>query len=233
MSVLVTTIKLFEMFNLMYICNTSPLELHFKKMSIQNKTMMWNASIHININFCRFIPAGDVFFAIIITLIKMFIIRSSRCMGTVSEQKKTTYIFSCTASYCLGRKNKYINYYKETWPRSSPCRIVLASSQWFCLCVTVGALYSVYTLQMKGRWKSNMNAWFLFMYSQNWNCAASLFPNRNNQILAGKSSCFLITLGSPQWRDLTKVISILCWSTSRQTCLGWESNLGCLRRKAL
>ncbi len=27
------------------------------------------------------------------------------------------------------------------------------------------------TLQMKGRWESNINVWFRFMYSQKWNCA--------------------------------------------------------------
>ncbi len=35
-----------------------------------------------------------------------------------------------------------------------------------------------YALQMKGRWVSNINVWFPFMYSQKWNCAASLFYNR-------------------------------------------------------
>jgi hypothetical protein len=28
-------------------------------------------------------------------------------------------------------------------------------------------------LQMRGRWESNINVWFRFMYSQKWNCAAS------------------------------------------------------------
>ncbi len=36
------------------------------------------------------------------------------------------------------------------------------------------------TLQMKGWWESNINVWFLFMYSQKWNCAALLFPNQQN-----------------------------------------------------
>ncbi len=27
-----------------------------------------------------------------------------------------------------------------------------------------------YTLQMKGRWESNINVWLPFMYSQKWNC---------------------------------------------------------------
>ncbi len=34
---------------------------------------------------------------------------------------------------------------------------------------------NVYTLQMKGRWESNKNVWFPFMYSQKWNC---YFQNR-------------------------------------------------------
>jgi hypothetical protein len=32
-----------------------------------------------------------------------------------------------------------------------------------------------YTLRMKGRWESNRNVWFPFMYSQTWNCN---FQNR-------------------------------------------------------
>ncbi len=32
---------------------------------------------------------------------------------------------------------------------------------------------------MKGRWESNITVWFPFMYSQKWNCAASLFPKQN------------------------------------------------------
>ncbi len=48
------------------------------------------------------------------------------------------------------------------------------------------------------------------------------------------SPCVWITSGSPLWRDLTNVISILYYSTPRQTCLGRESNPGCLRhRRAL
>ncbi len=34
---------------------------------------------------------------------------------------------------------------------------------------------SVTTLQIKGRWESNINVWFLFMYSQKWSC---YFQNR-------------------------------------------------------
>ncbi len=38
-------------------------------------------------------------------------------------------------------------------------------------------------LKMKGRWESNINDWFLFRYSQKWNCAASLFPKQNYNVL--------------------------------------------------
>ncbi len=40
-----------------------------------------------------------------------------------------------------------------------------------------------YTLQMKGRWESNINVWFPFMSSQKWNCAASLLPKENYRII--------------------------------------------------
>ncbi len=39
-----------------------------------------------------------------------------------------------------------------------------------------------YVLQIKGRWKSNINVWFRFMYSQKWNYAASLFPKENYNV---------------------------------------------------
>ncbi len=38
-------------------------------------------------------------------------------------------------------------------------------------------------LQIKGRQESSINVWFLFMYSQKWNCAASLFPKQNYNVL--------------------------------------------------
>ncbi len=41
-----------------------------------------------------------------------------------------------------------------------------------------------YTLQMKVRWESNINVWFWFMYSQKWNCMASLFPKHNYNVLS-------------------------------------------------
>jgi hypothetical protein len=40
------------------------------------------------------------------------------------------------------------------------------------------------TLQIKGRWESNINViLLLFMYSQKWNGAASLFPKQNHNVL--------------------------------------------------
>jgi hypothetical protein len=37
---------------------------------------------------------------------------------------------------------------------------------------------------MKGRWESNINVWFPFMYSQKWNCAASLLPKPKYTVLS-------------------------------------------------
>jgi hypothetical protein len=45
-------------------------------------------------------------------------------------------------------------------------------------------------LTAKGRWESNINVWFPFMYSQKWNCAqcaASLFPKQNYNVLSPNS----------------------------------------------
>jgi hypothetical protein len=39
------------------------------------------------------------------------------------------------------------------------------------------------TLQMKGRWESNIYVWLRFMYSQKWNCSASLFTKHNYNVL--------------------------------------------------
>ncbi len=40
---------------------------------------------------------------------------------------------------------------------------------------------------MKGRWESNMNVWFPFLYSQKRNCAALLFPKQNYCVLSPNS----------------------------------------------
>ncbi len=44
--------------------------------------------------------------------------------------------------------------------------------------------FGVPTLQIKGRWESNINVLFRFMYSQKWNCTASLFPKQNYNVLS-------------------------------------------------
>ncbi len=36
-------------------------------------------------------------------------------------------------------------------------------------------------------WESTINVWFAFMYSQKWNCAASLFPEQNYNVLSPNS----------------------------------------------
>ena len=41
-----------------------------------------------------------------------------------------------------------------------------------------------YALQMKGRWESDINVWFRFMYSQKWNCVASLYSKQNYNFLS-------------------------------------------------
>ncbi len=41
--------------------------------------------------------------------------------------------------------------------------------------ITFAYFCTYHSLQMKGRWKSNINVWFPFMYSQKWNC---VFQNR-------------------------------------------------------
>ncbi len=40
---------------------------------------------------------------------------------------------------------------------------------------------------MKGQWESNINVSFPFIYSQKWNCAASLFPKQNYNDLSPSS----------------------------------------------
>ncbi len=49
-----------------------------------------------------------------------------------------------------------------------------------------GPVSEVATLQMKCRWESNINVWFRFVYSQKWNCIASLFPKQNYNVLSPK-----------------------------------------------
>ncbi len=41
-----------------------------------------------------------------------------------------------------------------------------------------------WALQMKGRWESNINVWFRFMYFQKWNCVALLYSKQNYNVLS-------------------------------------------------
>ncbi len=45
-------------------------------------------------------------------------------------------------------------------------------------------LYSPLYFVIPHLWESNINVWFQFMKSQKWNCAASLFPKQNYNILS-------------------------------------------------
>jgi hypothetical protein len=55
--------------------------------------------------------------------------------------------------------------------------------------------FNTLSLRMKGRWACSINVrfpfsinvWFPFMYSQKWNCGASLFPKQNYNVLSPKS----------------------------------------------
>jgi hypothetical protein len=47
------------------------------------------------------------------------------------------------------------------------------------------------TLQMKVGWKSSINVWFRFTYSQKWNCPASLFPKQNCKVLSPNFHIYL------------------------------------------
>jgi hypothetical protein len=59
-------------------------------------------------------------------------------------------------------------------------------------------------LQMKGRWESNINVWFRFMYSQKWTCVASIIPKQNYNVLSPNfqlhvsvSDLYIPSLGLP------------------------------------
>ncbi len=56
----------------------------------------------------------------------------------------------------------------------------------FSLMITIFCTFSFFgtALQMKVQVRIQYNAWFWFMYSQKWNCAASLFPKQNYNVLS-------------------------------------------------
>jgi hypothetical protein len=61
---------------------------------------------------------------------------------------------------------------------------------------------------MKGRWESNKSVWFTFMYSQNWNCAASLFPKQKYNVLSPKSYIHI----SVRYLYISSIVSLFCCS---------------------
>ncbi len=77
------------------------------------------------------------------------------------------------------------------WPTAAPpapgCSLAAASLKQI-VSVSVEKCAPIQTaLQMKGQWESNINVWFPVMYSQKWNCAASLFLKQNYNALSPNS----------------------------------------------
>ncbi len=72
-------------------------------------------------------------------------------------------------------------------------------------------LFICCTLQMKGRWESNINVWFPFRYFQKWNSAASLFSKQNYNVLSPSSSTYISV------RDLYISVSV-CLFFCSQIC---------------
>ncbi len=80
---------------------------------------------------------------------------------------------------------------------------------------------------MKGRWESNINVWFPFMYSQKWNCAASVFPKHNYNVLS-PNSCTHLSVRDLYTAFPGSVLSILdrSWDyvnySQTQECGNWD-----------
>jgi hypothetical protein len=68
---------------------------------------------------------------------------------------------------------------------------------------------------MKGRWESNINVWFPFMYSQKWNCEALLFPKQNYNVLSPNSYSHI----SVKDLYISRMVCLFCCS---QICGLWE-----------
>jgi hypothetical protein len=93
------------------------------------------------------------------------------------NRKEILVFLTCTKIDCIYRITRlrqkllalYVgeNMHKEYYRRTLKIRITNDTSSYLCQYLT--------TLQMKGRWESNINVWFPFMYSQKWNC---YFQNR-------------------------------------------------------
>jgi hypothetical protein len=82
---------------------------------------------------------------------------------------------------CIARTKLYVKSYIHHPPYIAMSYLNVTPLFWL-RCTTIMPRNSNITtctaLQMKGRWESSINVWFRFMYSQKWNCAASLFQNR-------------------------------------------------------
>ena len=64
---------------------------------------------------------------------------------------------------------------------------------------------SIYTAN-EGRWESNINVWFSFMYFQKWNSAPSLFPKHNYNVLPPNSYTHISV------RDLHILLQLNMWT---------------------
>jgi hypothetical protein len=99
-------------------------------------------------------------------------------------------------------------------------------------------LYTVYihtkkqiALQMKGRWESNINVWFPFMYSHKWNCAASLFPEQNYNVLSPSFYTHIISVDRFMYfqdRSVYFAAAKLCghilgkYKSLTHECMNWD-----------
>ncbi len=88
-------------------------------------------------------------------------------------------------------------------------------------------------LQMKGRWESNINV--PFMHAQKWNCAVSLFPKQNYNVLSPNSythitvrNLYCIFLGSVCLFCCSQICGPILGINRSQTreCRNWDWGCG-------
>ncbi len=91
---------------------------------------------------------------------------------------------SFSRSYCLLFFPKM--QLKRKTERNKACSVFFSWDRLWSTQIKLYPLLShIYcTLQVKGQWKSNINVWFRFMYSQKWDCSVSLFPKQNYNVMA-------------------------------------------------